>query len=63
VLRKELVRWSRQSGIPIDFYLQDMPEPPLSIAEELLRVVQEALSSAARHSQATQVQLTLEQEQ
>jgi len=63
VLRDELVRWSRQSGIKVDLHLQDVPEPPLSIAEELLRVVQETLSNAARHSQATQVQLTLKQEQ
>jgi two-component system, NarL family, sensor histidine kinase LiaS len=62
-LRDEMVRWSRQSSIKVDFHLQDVPEPPLSIAEELLRVVQETLSNAARHSQATQVQLTLKQEQ
>ena len=62
-LRDELLRWSRQSGIQVDLHLQDAPEPPFSLAEELLRVVQEALSNAARHSQATQVQLALKREQ
>src|SRR5262245_54542730 len=62
VLRDELIRWSRQSGIKVELHLQDAPEPPISMAEELLRVVQEALSNVARHSQATQVQLTLKQE-
>jgi len=61
-LRDELLRWSRQSGIKVDLHLQDVPEPPVSVAEELLRVFQETLSNVARHSQATQVQLTLKQE-
>lgn len=61
-LRDELERWSRQNNIPIDSRLQDVPQLPTTIAKELLRVVQEALSNVARHSQATCVEISLEQE-
>src|SRR5581483_6425626 len=63
VLRDELVRWGRQSGIKVDLQLQEVPQLPITVEENLLRVVQETLSNVARHSQATQVQLTLKREQ
>jgi signal transduction histidine kinase len=62
-LQDELERWSRQSGIEVDVRLQDVRQLPGAIAGELLRVVQEALSNVARHSQATRVQFFLEQKQ
>src|SRR5579883_148328 len=62
-LREELERWSRQNTIEVDIRLQNVPQPPGAIARELLRVVQEALSNVARHSQATRVQFFLKQEQ
>jgi two-component system, NarL family, sensor histidine kinase LiaS len=62
-LQDELDRWSRQSGIEVDIKLQGEPRLPGAIARELLRVVQEALSNVARHSQATRVQFSLKQEQ
>lgn len=62
-LRDELERWTRQNDIPVDIQLQNVLQLPTTIAKELLRVVQEALSNVARHSQATRVRLSLEQEQ
>ncbi len=62
-LRDELERWNRQNRIEVDAHLQDVPQLPGAVAGELLRVVQEALSNVARHSQATSVQVSLTQEQ
>jgi two-component system, NarL family, sensor histidine kinase LiaS len=61
-LRKELERWSRHNTISVDMQLHDVPQLPTATVGELLRVVQEALSNVARHSQATHVQVSLEQE-
>jgi signal transduction histidine kinase len=62
VLRDELERWSRQNAIEVDMNFQDGPQLPGAIARELVRVIQEALSNVARHSQATRVQFSLKQE-
>lgn len=62
-LRDELGRWSRQNAIKVDIQLQDVPQLPAAIAGELLRVVQEAFSNVARHSQATHASLSMKQEQ
>jgi NarL family two-component system sensor histidine kinase LiaS len=62
-LRDELERWSRQNAIKVDIQLQDVPQLPAAIARELLRVVQEAFSNVARHSQAAHACLSVKQEQ
>lgn len=58
-LRAYLSRWSRQTGIASDMYVQG--EPPLSSQHEqnLFRVAQEALANVARHSQARHVWVRL----
>lgn len=61
-LRDELTRWSRQNGIAASEELATVPQLAKNQEEELLRVVQEALANVARHSQATQVRLTLTKE-
>lgn len=63
VLRDYVTTWSRQQGIPADVDVPGMCALPLLIEEALLRIVQEALSNIARHSQATYVQIILENRQ
>lgn len=52
--------WSHQQGIAVDLHISDTCMLPLTIEEALWRVTQEAFSNIARHSQATEVQLSLE---
>ncbi len=55
-------QWSQRSGIVAEFSAQGGYSIPLDIEEALFRVAQEALANVARHSQASQVQVQLEQE-
>jgi len=61
-LRNYLARWQEQSGMAADLVVQvdlDLPDP----AElQLLRIIQEALTNARKHSGATDVKITLEQD-
>jgi signal transduction histidine kinase len=56
-------QWSRQSGMAIQVRIQGDLSPAPLIAESLFRILQEALSNVARHSQATSVEMTLACEQ
>src|SRR6266705_1947215 len=55
-------QWSQRNGIAAEFSVQGGYSIPLDIEEALFRVAQEALANVARHSQASQVQVQLEQE-
>lgn len=61
-LQHYLSRWQQQSGVKVDLFVQadlDLPDP----AElQLLRIIQEALTNARKHSGANDVKVTLEQE-
>lgn len=66
-LRDHIRQWSQQTGIPCEFQMSGLPagsEAPVlrsEIEEALFRVAQEALANVARHSQASQAQVRLEQ--
>ena len=49
--------WSRQSGIAVDVRVQRQRALDLEIEQNVFRIVQEALSNIARHSNATQVDI------
>jgi NarL family two-component system sensor histidine kinase LiaS len=55
-------QWSQRTGIAAEFSAQGGYSIPLDIEEALFRVAQEALANVARHSQASQIQVKLEQE-
>ncbi|HLZ61308.1 MAG TPA: sensor histidine kinase [Ktedonosporobacter sp.] len=58
-LRDYVTTWSRQSGIVVDVQLPVTCHLPAPVEETLWRLMQEALSNIARHSQATRVRLHL----
>jgi signal transduction histidine kinase len=58
-LRARAQTWSQTSGVKLDLQLDDVPVPSVSAAENLLRIVDEALANALRHSGATQVTVSL----
>ncbi len=58
-LREHLETWARQTGIAADFRVQHEQRLPLETAQALLRVAQEALANAAKHSEAQQVRIRL----
>jgi signal transduction histidine kinase len=62
-VRELASQWSRQSGIAIHVRVQGDSSPAGMIAESLFRIIQEALSNGARHSQASLVEITLTSEQ
>ena len=55
-------QWSQRTGITAEFSAQGGYSMPLDIEEALFRIAQEALANVARHSQASQAQVQLEQE-
>jgi two-component system, NarL family, sensor histidine kinase LiaS len=55
--------WSQQSGIAAQVKVEGTVSPSLTVEEALFRIAQEALANSARHSQATQVELTLTSDQ
>ncbi len=55
--------WSQQSGIASQFKVEGTLVPSLKVEEAMFRIAQEALANSARHSLATQVELTLTSEQ
>jgi NarL family two-component system sensor histidine kinase LiaS len=59
-LQEYVTSWSSQQAIATDVHLPASCPLPEPIEEAFLRIVQEALSNSARHSQATSVQITLE---
>jgi signal transduction histidine kinase len=58
-LRARAQAWSQTSGVKLDLQLEDVSAPSVAAAENLLRIVDEALANVLRHSGATQVTLSL----
>jgi signal transduction histidine kinase len=61
-LEREVRRWRQQSGVPARLHADGLPNPlPLQPAAEvaLFRIVQEALTNVAHHSQARRVDVSL----
>ncbi|MBL8151433.1 MAG: sensor histidine kinase [Blastocatellia bacterium] len=54
-LREIINDWSRQSGIKLELYCEDLPNVSSKIQSELIRILQEALANTTRHSQAKTV--------
>ncbi len=60
-LRDYMTTWGRQNNMAVEVHLPERCQLPAAVEETLWRVAQEALSNIARHSQASKVQLRLEQ--
>ncbi|HEV2583408.1 MAG TPA: histidine kinase, partial [Ktedonobacteraceae bacterium] len=58
-LRELAADWSQQTNIVANLRVEDSQALSLEVEEALYRVAQEALSNAARHSQATLAQMIL----
>jgi two-component system, NarL family, sensor histidine kinase LiaS len=58
-LREYVEGWGRQNPVAVRTRFQGEWNPGLDVQEDLLRFVQEGLSNVARHSQATQVEISL----
>jgi NarL family two-component system sensor histidine kinase LiaS len=58
-LREYLQDWSRQNAIALKSEIQEVSDIPVDTQAELIRFTQEALSNVARHSQASQVEVSL----
>lgn len=58
-LRSHGAAWSRRSGMRVNVALEGDPRALLGADEALLRVTQEAMANAARHSGAEQIDATL----
>ena len=54
--------WAHTSNMALAFELDDVPPLPAAAEESLLRILDEALSNALRHSGAERVQLSLRRE-
>lgn len=58
-LRTYAEDWSRQSGIELEVNVQHERRLPLDVEQMTFRIIQEALSNVARHSQATRAGIWL----
>jgi len=60
VLQKTAVDWNRLTGIEVDVDIQEPTALSLEQKQTVYRIVQEALSNIARHSNASKVDILLE---
>ncbi len=58
-LQEYLQGWQQQTGIAVDFQVQNQRGLPLAVEQALFRMVQEALANVARHSRAQHVTVFL----
>ena len=58
-LRARAQAWAQTSGMRLDLQLDDVPAPAAAAAENLLRILDEALANALRHSGAANVRVSL----
>ncbi len=61
-LRQYVKAWTQHAQIPAEFQVENERALPLPVEEAILRVAQEALANSSRHSQASQVQISLDYE-
>lgn len=62
-LRELVTQWAKQTDIVANLLVEGPQQTlPLTVEEALYRVAQEALANVARHSKATLVQMSLEQD-
>jgi PAS domain S-box-containing protein len=61
-LRDMLARFGRDLGVTTEFHSRALVDVPADIETLAYRVVQEALTNAAKHSQATEVKVSVEAE-
>ncbi len=59
-LRETLDKWGRDNGVETEFVAMGTAEIPSDLETLAYRVVQEALSNAAKHARASHVSLTVE---
>ena len=58
-IRKQVDAARARHGIKVDFLPCDEPDLPLAVKEAVYRIAQEALTNVVKHSEATQVRVTL----
>jgi NarL family two-component system sensor histidine kinase LiaS len=58
-VREVAADWSRQTGIELEVRVQGERSLPLDVEQAAFRIVQEALSNVARHSQANGTEIDL----
>jgi NarL family two-component system sensor histidine kinase LiaS len=58
-LRSYAEEWSRQNDIPLDVHIQQEQALPLEIEQSIFRILQEAFSNIARHSEANHADVVL----
>ncbi|MGB1251822.1 MAG: histidine kinase [Candidatus Promineifilaceae bacterium] len=58
-IRDSAEAFERQNNIPVDLRIQGERELPLHIEQAMFRIMQEALANIVKHSQASQIDLTL----
>jgi NarL family two-component system sensor histidine kinase LiaS len=63
LLQSHVADWSRRTGVHVVLELNDPPQLLDDASNALLRLTQEALANIARHSGATEVHLSLRQEE
>lgn len=61
-VRTRAIEWSHTSNMAVGFDLDDVPPFAAPLEESLLRILDEALSNALRHSGATRIDLGLRRE-
>ncbi|MCA0171331.1 sensor histidine kinase [Bacillus sp. RAR_GA_16] len=49
----------KKSGVTFTLSLDELPELPSGIEENLFRIVQESLGNALRHAEATEIRITV----
>jgi signal transduction histidine kinase len=58
-IRKQVEAVQARHGIQVDFEPSEEPDLPLAVKEAAYRIAQESLTNIVKHSQATQVRITL----
>ena len=58
-LRTRAQAWAQASGMRLELRLEDVPAPPAAAAENLLRILDEALANVLRHGDAAHVHVSL----
>jgi two-component system, NarL family, sensor histidine kinase LiaS len=59
-LKEHAIEWSHRSGIELNMNIEGNGEMALETRETLLRIAQEALANVARHSSASNAEVSLE---